>query len=36
MSSTINESIKSIKLNNKKKLEDSLKLNSIDDRKLDS
>ena len=36
MSSTINESNKSIKLNNKKKLEDSLKLNSIDDRKLDS
>jgi hypothetical protein len=36
MSSTINESIKSIKLNNKKKLEDSLKLNSIEDRKLDS
>ena len=36
MSSTINESNKSININNKKKLEDSLKLNSIEDRKLDS
>ena len=36
MSSTINESNKSININNKNNLENSLKLNSIEDRKLDS
>ena len=36
MSNSINESNKSININNKKNLENSLKLNSIEDRKLDS
>ena len=36
MSSTINESNKSININNKNNLDNSLKLNSIEDRKLDS
>ena len=36
MSNSINESNKSININNKKNLENSIKLNSIEDRKLDS
>jgi hypothetical protein len=36
MSNSINESNKSININNKNNLENSLKLNSIEDRKLDS
>ena len=36
MSNSINESNKSININNKENLENSLKLNSIEDRKLDS